>query len=279
MKSIKIFYIYLFLAALSFSTFAKEHNIQLANLYNKNINLSEYLVSEKLDGVRAYWNGKELISKQGNIINAPSCFIKDFPPIHLEGELWIERDKFELTSGIVRKEKASCDDWQEVKLMLFDLPQSNKNFWQRYQEMQKIVQEINSKHLQVIKQFKVASHKDLEERLNEVINQGGEGLILHKINSFYQTQRNDNVLKYKTYEDAEAKVIEHIAGKGKFQGMLGAILVENEDGIQFKIGTGFSDEQRKNPPKIGSIITYKFYGKTKNNKPRFASFLRVRDEN
>ena len=59
--------------------------------------------------------------------------------------------------------------------------------------------------------------------------------------------------------------------------MLGAILVEYKDGVRFKIGSGFTIQQRQNPPAIGTIITYKFYGKTKNNKPRFASFLRVRE--
>lgn len=261
----------------NFSYAKNSHQIQLANLYHKGINLDEYLVSEKLDGVRAYWNGQDFISKQGNKINAPKCFTINFPNQHLEGELWIDRGQFEAVAGVVKKEKASCNDWQDVKLMLFDLPKSKESFLQRYEEMKELVKNANSKYLYVIEQFKIANHQALEEKLKDVIKQGGEGLMLHKANSFYQANRNDDVLKYKAYEDAEAKVIEHIAGKGKYAGMLGAILVENEDGIRFKIGSGFSNEQRKNPPKIGSIITYKFYGKTKNNKPKFVSFVRMKD--
>lgn len=270
--------IFLLLLQLSNFSYAKNsHQIQLANLYNKTIKIDEYLVSEKLDGVRAYWNGKELISKQGNVINAPKCFTKNLPSQHLEGELWIARNSFEKVAAIVQKENSTCDDWQDIKLMLFDLPQLNVPFSQRFIEMQKIVKDVNYNNLQVIEQFSVASHQALEQKLKEIVKQGGEGLMLHKANSFYQATRNDNVLKYKTYEDEEAKVIAHIAGKGKYDKMMGAILVENKDGIRFKIGGGFSDQYRKNPPPIGSIITYKFYGKTKNNKPKFASFLRVSD--
>ncbi len=278
---IKLFLpILLFLSHLSNLSYASNsHKIQLANLYRKGVNLDEYLVSEKLDGIRAYWNGKDIISKQGNIIKAPNCFTLNFPEEHLEGELWIERGKFEEVLGIVKKENSSCQDWQKVKLMLFDLPNSKIRFDERFSQMQKIVKNINSQHLQVIDQFKVENHQALEAKLQKITKQGGEGLMLHKINSFYQANRNDNVLKYKTYEDEEAKVISYVTGKGKFEGMIGAIIVENQEGIRFKVGTGFSEEQRKKPPKIGSIITYKFYGKTNNNKPKFASFLRVKDEN
>lgn len=252
--------------------------IQLANLYHKGINLNQYLVSEKLDGVRAYWNGKELISKQGNIINAPKWFTKDFPQEHFEGELWIDRGKFELVSGIVRQEIPNDEDWQQVKLMLFDMPKNPKVFESRLADMKILVTNLNLENLKLIEQFEITSHNDLMKKLKEIIKIGGEGLMLHKKKSFYQAARNDDLLKLKAYEDEEATVISYIAGKGRFEGMLGALLVENKDAIRFKIGGGFSDEQRRNPPKIGSIITYKFYGKTKNNKPRFASFLRVRNE-
>lgn len=262
----------------AFSLAANFSQIQLANLYHKGINLNQYLVSEKLDGVRVYWNGKELISKQGNIIRAPKWFTDDFPKECFEGELWIDRGKFELVSGIVRQEIPNDEDWRQVKLMLFDMPKNPKIFESRLADMKILVANLNLKNLKLIEQFEIASHDELIKKLNEVIKIGGEGLMLHKKDSFYKTGRNNDLLKLKTYEDEEAVVISYIAGKGKFEGMLGAILVENKDKIRFKIGGGFSDEQRKNPPKIGSVITYKFYGKTKNNKPRFASFLRIREE-
>lgn len=267
--------IWLFCSEFADSKEVSKPNLQLANNYNKNINLNEYFVSEKLDGVRAYFDGEKLISRQGNIINAPKWFIENFPNEHIEGELWIGRGKFDELSGIVRTEIPDDQEWKKVKFMLFDMPKHQGNFEQRLAQMKIIVAKSNSKYLQIIAQDEILSQKDLDKKLDEIVKSGGEGLMLHRKNSFYKASRNDDLLKLKTYEDEEAKVIGYIAGKGKFEGMMGALIVEDKNKTRFKIGSGFSDSIRKNPPKIGSLITYKFYGKTKNNKPRFASFVRI----
>jgi DNA ligase-1 len=253
---------------------ASKPQIQLANIYRDDIVITDYLVSEKLDGIRGYWTGEKLISRQGNEIHAPKWFIKDFPSEVLDGELWIARGQFETTSSIVRQEIPDDKDWQKIKFMIFDMPQNPDIFSKRFEVMKK----LKNEYLKVIDQFKVESHEALINLLERTVKNGGEGLVLHRANSFYKAERNDDLLKLKTFEDAEARVISYVEGVGKYRGMLGALLVENDDKIRFKIGSGFSDEQRKNPPKIGAIITYKFFGKTKNNTPRFASFMRVRDE-
>lgn len=279
-------FIFFFILNLSLTplsdSFAKNSSqkpeIQLANLYHKNIDVKNYLVSEKLDGVRAYWDGEKLISREGNIYNAPKWFIADFPKEHLEGELWIGRGKFEKLSGIVRTEIPDDEGWKLVRLMLFDMPKHEGVFVKRLEAMKNLVANSGSAYLKVIEQSKISNHQNLLKQLNEVVKNGGEGLMLHRNDSLYQAVRNDDLLKLKTFEDAEAVVIAHIAGEGKFTGMMGAMLVENQEKIRFKIGTGFTETQRKFPPKVGSVITYKFFGKTKNNKPRFASFVRVRDD-
>ncbi len=253
---------------------ASKPQIQLANIYRDDIVITDYLVSEKLDGIRGYWTGEKLISRQGNEIHAPKWFIKDFPNEVLDGELWIARGQFETTSSIVRQEIPNDKDWQKINFMIFDMPQNPDIFSKRFEEMKK----IKAEHLKVVDQFKIESHEALINLLERIVKNGGEGLVLHRANSFYKAERNDDLLKLKTFEDAEARVISYVEGVGKYGGMLGALWVENNDKIRFKIGGGFSDEQRKNPPKIGAIITYKFFGKTKNNTPRFASFMRVRDE-
>ena len=272
-----LFFVYIFQPLLSWAKDPKP-KIQLANIYHKNIDIKNYLVSEKLDGVRAYWDGKNLISREGNVFNAPQWFVKDFPIEHLEGELWIARGKFEELSGIVRKQNPDESSWRKVRLMLFDMPQHHGIFVERLAAMKELVAKVQSPYLQIIEQSTFLSHEELKKHLEKLVKNGAEGLMLHRANSFYQAQRNDDLLKLKTYEDEEAVVIAHIAGNGKFSGMMGAMLVENRDKIRFKIGSGFSETQRKSPPKIGSVITYKFYGKTKNNRPRFPSFLRSREE-
>lgn len=256
--------------------------IQLAQLYSSDINLDEFLVSEKLDGVRGYFDGEKLISRQGNIIKAPKWFTKNFPHEVFEGELWIGRGKFELVSKIIRQETPDDAAWQDVRLMIFDLPKSSEIFSKRYEAMKILVANSNTKYLQVIDQFEISDHKTLKELLNSTVKAGGEGLMLHRKNSLYKAERNDDLLKLKTFEDDEAVVIAHIAGQGKFAGKLGALLVESElkngKKIRFKIGGGFSDKQRTNPPAIGTTVTYKFFGRTKNGKPRFASFWREKIE-
>jgi DNA ligase-1 len=162
--------------------------------------------------------------------------------------------------------------------MLFDMPKHEGVFTKRLEAMKNLVANSGSKYLKVIEQSKISTHQNLTKKLNEIVKNGGEGLMLHRDYSLYQAVRNDDLLKLKTFEDAEAVVISHIAGEGKFAGMMGALLVENKEKIRFKIGTGFTNSQRKLPPKIGAVITYKFFGKTKNNKPRFASFMRVRED-
>jgi len=252
--------------------------IQLANLYSKNINLNEFLVSEKLDGVRGYFDGEKFISRQGNVINTPDWFVKNFPHEVLDGELWIGRGKFELVSKIIRQEIPDDRLWEDVHFMIFDLPKSSEVFLKRYEIMKQLVAKADSKYLQVIDQFEIKDHEALEKLLKSTVKNGGEGLMLHRKNSLYAAKRNDDLLKLKTFEDAEGIVIAHIAGKGKYQGKLGALLIETNQKIRLKIGSGFTDKQRENPPAIGSQITYKFFGKTKNGTPRFASFWRERNE-
>ncbi|MFT6332344.1 MAG: DNA ligase-1 [Lentimonas sp.] len=274
----KLIITFLSLLFLQFSTAnSSPPPIALAKIYHSNINFNNYFVSEKLDGIRAYWDGKNLISKNGNIYNAPDWFTKNFPDQVFEGELWISKGKFEEVSGIVRR-KIPHDGWKKVKLMIFDLPENKEIFSERLEIMKIMVQKSNSPYLKIIPQFKVKNHQELNKKLDEITKNGGEGLMLHRANSFYLAARSDDILKFKKFSDAEAKVLKYFPGKGKYQGMMGSILVENEEGIKFKIGGGFSDSERKNPPKIGAIVTYKFYGKTKNNKPKFASFLRIRDD-
>jgi len=270
----------IFLIFLLFSISAKANPppIQLANIYHSNIDLKKYLVSEKFDGLRAYWGGENLISKEGNIYHPPKWFTKDFPNEVFEGGLWISRGKFEEVSGIVRNEADDNQDWQKIHLMLFDMPKHSGTFQERLEAMKDLVAKSHSQYLKVIEQSEIADQKTLIQKLKAISKNGAEGLMLHRKDSLYQATRNNDLLKLKTFEDAEAKVLEITEGKGKYQGMMGALLVENEQRVKFKIGGGFSDEIRKNPPKIGAIITYKYYGKTKNNKPRFASFLRVRED-
>ena len=251
--------------------------IQLATIYHKDIHVQDYWVSEKLDGVRGYWDGKHLISRQGHLYNAPAWFTAGFPDTPLDGELWIGRKKFALVSGTVRHKQADPQAWKKVSFMIFDMPRSTETFTKRVALMAEITANSPSPYLKMIKQIRVQNNKELQKLLEKVLAKGGEGLMLHKGTAHYQAKRSKDLMKLKKYQDAEAIVLKYIAGKGRNEGRLGAILVETPEGITFKIGSGFSDQERETPPAVGSTITYKYIGKTKNNIPRFASFMRVRE--
>lgn len=252
-------------------------NIQLAKNYQKqNININDYWVSEKLDGVRGYWNGKQLLSKQGKIIATPYWFTKNWPQQPLDGELWIARNRFEETLSCTMQITTKNKCWQAIKFMIFDLPKSKKAFSQRIEQMKNIVKQTDNPYINMIEQFKLTSITELEMRLNKVVAANGEGLMLHKSDGYYTIGRSNNILKVKKKHDAEAVVIGYIPGKGKYQGMLGSLKVRSTENIIFHIGSGFTDEERKSPPPIGATITYQYLSKTKNGIPRFVSFLRVR---
>lgn len=251
---------------------------QLATSYHDEIVVKDYWVSEKLDGIRARWNGTALITRNANIIHAPAWFVKNFPAQTLDGELWLARNCFEKTASIVLR-KTPSEDWKHIKFMLFDLPNHTGTFTQRLTEMYYLADTIASPNVQVIPQFKLADHIQLMSKLDEIVAQGAEGLMLNHHKAYYQDGRSANLLKLKKHQDAEAKVIAHIPGKGKYQNMLGSLLVELHTGLQFKIGSGFSDQQRQEPPPIGATITFKYYGLTAKGIPRFASFMRNKPSN
>jgi len=249
--------------------------LPLALVYKQNIDLKDYWLSEKLDGVRAYWDGKQFLSKQGNVYHAPDWFISNFPSQPLDGELWIGRNKFERVVSIVRDNEPGAG-WNEIRYMVFDMPLQGVTFTDRIDKLKSMFKNVTSPYLHFVEQSRISSHEALMKRLDEVTQAGGEGLMLHKGDSFYLAGRSNDLLKVKSYQDAEARVIGHLSGKGKYKGMLGSLLVESEDKKRFRLGTGFTDQQRRNPPPIGTLVTYKYYGKTKNGLPRFASFMRIR---
>ncbi len=250
--------------------------IQLATKYYSPEKINDYWVSEKLDGMRGYWTGTTLLSRQGNKINVPPWFTTNWPNIAMDGELWIGRGKFQATISCIKRKTIDHSCWHDITFMLFDLPKNTARFTQRINAMEKLVKRHHSPYLNIITQFKVTTIKALDEKLIDIVNSDGEGLMLHHQNSNYTQGRNRRLMKLKHFQDAEAVVIEHIAGQGKYQGMLGAVVVKTPENINFKIGSGFTDRQRCNPPPVGSIITYKYTGKTLRGVPRFASFLRIR---
>ncbi|MBL8429916.1 MAG: DNA ligase [Dechloromonas sp.] len=252
--------------------------ILLANVYREKVDVSRYLASEKLDGVRAIWDGQVLRFRSGKTINAPGWFLAGLPKQALDGELWITRGQFERVSGIVRREISDDAAWREVRYMIFELPGAPGTFSERAEQIRQVVRQANVPWLFEIKQFFPVDRGNLKKRLDELVRAGGEGLMLHLADAPYETGRSDVLLKVKPWQDAEAVVIGHQPGKGRFAGMLGALKVRTPEGKEFLLGTGFSAAQRRAPPAPGATVTYHYRDLTSRGQPRFASFLRVREE-
>ncbi|OAN11740.1 ATP-dependent DNA ligase [Photobacterium jeanii] len=242
-----------------------------------NASINDYLISEKLDGIRAFWDGKHFVTRSGNKLNAPEWFVQGFPSIPLDGELWAGRSGFQHVARTVLDTQPKDEDWQRITFMVYDTPTPNMSFADRYQLLHDKITTLNHHHIQVIEQFAVDDIKQLEKRLSQTVEHGGEGLMLHHKKNHYELGRSEQLLKLKEYQDAEAKVIGYEEGKGKYTGMMGAIWVKTADNVTFKIGTGFKDSERESPPPLGSMVNYRYNGKTEKGIPRFARFVRIRN--
>lgn len=239
--------------------------------------LELYWVSEKLDGARALWDGRQLRFRSGREVAAPAWFLAGLPPEPLDGELWIARGRFEQLSGTVRRLQPVDEEWRRVRYMVFELPGGDGDFTQRLECLRSIVARAVVPWLAAVEQFRVTDRAELDARLAAVVREGGEGLMLHRADAPYLTGRSDVLLKLKPQLDAEARVIAHLPGRGRLTGVLGALRVETPAGVRFQIGSGFTDEERRNPPPLGSDITYRYRDLTVAGVPRFATYLRRRE--
>ncbi|OGS91560.1 MAG: DNA ligase [Gallionellales bacterium GWA2_60_18] len=251
----------------------------LANVYRDDIPLAEYRVSEKFDGVRGYWDGKQLLTRGGERIQAPPWFTAGWPVTPLDGELWVAHGKFSQTVSIVRQQSPDDAAWRKLRFMAFDLPAHPGTFDERNAALQQVVAQVGQPWLRQVAQLRVADRVALQALLKRVAKQGGEGLMLHRGASLYRAERSDDLLKYKPYLDAEARVVGHVPGKGKYAGMLGALEVETATGLRFRLGAGLSDAERRDPPPLGCWVTYRHNGvNEKTGIPRFARFMRIRGD-
>ncbi len=257
---------------------ARPHDgLMLATEAPPGVDPAGFLVSEKFDGARALWDGRQLRFRSGRAVAAPAWFTARLPAVPLDGELWLARGRFEALAGAVRKVRPVDDEWRAIRYQVFDLPGAGGPFAERAARIRSLVGEFGGPALQAVEQRRIDSPAALQQRLADVVAAGGEGLVLHRADALWRPGRSEALLKLKPLNDAEAVVVGHEPGHGKHEGRLGALRVRGEDGAEFLIGTGFSDAVREHPPAPGTVVTYSHRGVTAGGVPRFASFLRVRE--
>lgn len=250
-------------------------SIELLSAAPSDVDPGGYLVSEKFDGVRAIWDGRGLRFRSGRAIAAPDWFTEGWPDTALDGELWGGRGRFDVTSASARRLVPDDAEWRGLRLMVFDLPGAAGGFAQRAARIEMLLRASASSALVAVDQQVMGDRAALQQRLDAVVRGGGEGLVLHRADAPWAAGRSTAVLKLKPLHDAEAQVLACEAGRGRLAGLMGALRVRNVAGIEFRIGTGFTDEQRRHPPAVGSWITYTHRGHTPSGVPRFASYWRA----
>jgi len=272
-----------------------------------------WLVSEKYDGYRARFVSQKdnlhFISRQQKLFVAPEWFKLAMPPGNdLDGELWVGRDNFQ-QMGCVRKKIPINEEWMNVKYIVYDVPDVNKPFCERLKILKDLVKknktrwEILRKKLDspmntmdcpivLARQVTVKSHDHLDGIYKKIINNGGEGIMIKDPGSLYEDKRSNYMLKYKPSFDEEAIIVDYKHGKGKYEGILGGFIckplinidtyhiVDKKEEHEFAI-SGMDDDVRndyKLSHPIGTVISYEHSGKTDSGKPRFARYVRKRED-
>ncbi len=255
---------------------AAPSGVQLASDWPSDRSPQGFLVSEKFDGVRAVWDGQHLRFRSGRAIAAPDWFVRALPDHPLDGELWLGHGQFDRLSGVVRQQRPDDAGWRAVRYLVFDAPAQPGTFEARWQALKSVIEGVNRPWLQRVAQSQVSGAAALQQRLDAVVRAGGEGLVLHRADAAWRSGRSDALFKFKPEPDDEAQVIAHLPGKGRHAGVTGALQVRTPDGQQFALGSGLSDAQRRNPPEVGSWVTYRYRDRTPKGVPRFATFVRAR---
>jgi len=266
------------LAAVAAPAWAARPALMLADVYKEGMSLADYWVSEKYDGVRGYWDGHRMWTRGGEPVVAPDWFTAALPRTPMDGELWAGRGRFSHAMGTVRSQTPVDIDWREIRFMVFDLPAQPGEFTARLAALQKMFPLTAAPWVVAVPQQRATTHAALHALMEKTVKMGGEGLMLHRGASLYRGERTADLLKVKPHDDAEAKVVAHVPGKGRHAGRMGALWVEMPDGQRFKLGSGFTDAERDAPPAVGTWVTYRYNGTNPGGLPRFARFLRTRDD-
>jgi len=229
-------------------------------------------MSEKLEGAGGYWDGERLMSRNGLPFSPPPEFTFDLPDFALEGVIWAGRG--DLARAVSTTRRGENDDWLALQFVVLDVPSSPGDYLERLRKARDWFTDHPSRYAFVIDNSPVRSRANLDRQLQRVEAQGGDGLILHRPDAPYIAGASRDVLKVRSYETAEAMVLDYKTGTGGKEDRIGSILVELPDsGLQFKIGNGFSDDERHNPPPIGSLVTIKYSGFYDSGIPRYPVFL------
>ena len=246
-------------------------NVTLAHHYRDDFDPTGWFMSEKLDGVRAYWDGYTMWTRNQKRINIPDMWKFVLPKVKLDGELFIGRGQFQDTVSVIRKLQPIEDEWAVVKYMIFDSMQIITDPWStRYLQASMSVY----KPAVMLPHTECKGRQHLNVYFEELVALGAEGVMLRNPLMPYEEKRTHNLLKLKPTKDGLATVVGHIPGLGKHSGRLGALHCQYGK-VEFCIGTGFTDAEREDPPPVGKTVKFCCQELTRDGIPRFPRYKGV----
>lgn len=159
----------------------------------RSLDATHWWISEKLDGIRAYWDGRDkLYALSGDQILAPASFTNNLPRIPLDGQLWCGKGKFEECCNIVFGNNNSEQSWKEVSYQVFDAPsQFHIQFEERMENLRRrFPLGVSWGNANLVVSVKCKGKSHLLKTLADFESQGGEGIILRKPQSSYFEQNS-----------------------------------------------------------------------------------------
>jgi DNA ligase-1 len=223
--------------------------------------VSGWQIAQKYNGIRCYWNGFEMWSKKGRKYELPSFITDLLPKSPLDGEICLSSGSYTKCVAILNK-NPSHPAWKNIKFVVNDAPELDIPFSQRLQALRTKI--VKSRWVRVNKYLNCRGNDNLYEELANVRRQGGDGIIMKHPNSLYHAGKSrTSFLEVNSNFQGVARVLQIMRKKDK----INSVRVKTEQGQEFNIFRGLKT-LFKNPPKVGSNITYCYNSLLDNGKPR-----------
>ena len=214
-----------------------------AHLFEEKRFVPGMFMSLKIEGNRAILDDGQLRSRNGIPIVGCDHILASVPLdfSSLDGELKDDSVHWQESSGDIRSHNKSPDQ----VLHVFDIPGHNGTFTERYEEMLKLDQLLSpDTPIKVVKHLKVNSLEAVHRNFEKALAAGYEGLVLKSPDHKYQTRRSYDWLKVKSTKEEDLPIVDVYEGEGKYEGSLGGVIVERDNGVLVRVGGGFSDDLR-----------------------------------
>ena len=248
----------------------------------------------KLDGVRCIFTKDGAYSRAGNefknvahIKYDLTDFFRKHPNAVLDGELYNHalKDDFEKIISLVRKQKPTDQDARDaeslVQYHVYDTIAEGPDYESRFNWLIRYLPIAAT--MTLIKNTVVESQDEAKMLHSVHLAQGYEGSML-RLNMPYEQKRSYNLQKFKDFSDTEATIVGYEAGQGKFEGLIGKFLMQDDDGNKFgcPIGKGYNFTDRRYildniHNYMGQRATFTYFQRTKAGSYRHPLFKTIRN--